>query len=468
MGQPDPAQPGPPPHSARPQDRFFNGIRGIGLRRSQHRVLAGVSAGIAERTGIDVTVVRVLTVVLAIFGGLGVLAYGLAWLFLPEPDGRIHAEQVLRGDVSAGAVGAIITSVLSLGSFGGFWNNGPMSIGWHDGGGALGVLWGLSGTALFVGAIAFVIYLVTRGRGATPPPPGAGFSSTPYAGGPAAPYAGGPAAPYGGGYSGETPGAANFGGGGSATMTAPPAASAPAPAPARPVTPRRPTFGGFGALAVGGLALVGAATTALVMSNGSYEASTAVMAWAVALAVLALALVVGGLLGRRAGLVGLFAVIAVIGTLTATIVPKMNHLQGVGERTWRPPSVATAAGGYGLAVGDATLDLSELDHLTLSSADPVHVPASVGIGQLVIQVPTDVTVEIRSSVGAGDVSQVSGFDLRPLSNDNSRLFAGNDHLDNGELSGLGVHRDTIVGGGPVQLYVDAKVGFGQIQIEQVP
>src|SRR3954468_10970283 len=92
-GPPDqPSQPNQPAPGARPQDRFFDGIRGIGLRRSQHRVIGGVSAGIAERTGIDVTVVRVLTVVLAIFGGIGVLAYGLAWLFLPEPDGRIHAE----------------------------------------------------------------------------------------------------------------------------------------------------------------------------------------------------------------------------------------------------------------------------------------------------------------------------------------------------------------------------------------
>src|SRR4051812_21448123 len=130
---PPPQQAHPADPGQRPQDRFFDGIRGIGLRRSQHRVVGGVSAGIAERTGIDVTVVRVVTLVLAIFGGLGILAYGLAWLFLPEPDGRIHAEQVLRGDVSAGSVGAIITSVLSLGSVGGVWNHGPFSVGWHSG-----------------------------------------------------------------------------------------------------------------------------------------------------------------------------------------------------------------------------------------------------------------------------------------------------------------------------------------------
>src|SRR3954469_22650213 len=76
-GQPQPPQ--PPQQGSRPQDRFFNGIRGIGLHRPQHRVVGGVCGAIAQRTGIDVTVVRVLTVVLAVFGGLGILAYGLGW-----------------------------------------------------------------------------------------------------------------------------------------------------------------------------------------------------------------------------------------------------------------------------------------------------------------------------------------------------------------------------------------------------
>ncbi len=133
--------------------------------------------------------------VLAIFGGLGILAYGLAWLFLPEPDGRIHAEQVLRGDVSAGAVGAIITSVLSLGSVGGVWNHGPFSVGWH-GGGLWGLFWGLSGTALFLGAVAFVIYLVARGRSSAPGGPDRGRlgpvrrTHRRRTAGPTAPYAG--------------------------------------------------------------------------------------------------------------------------------------------------------------------------------------------------------------------------------------------------------------------------------------
>ena len=189
-----------------------------------------------------------------------------------------------------------------------------------------------------------------------------------------------------------------------------------------------------------GLAVVGAAVTGLVMSNGDYAASTAVMAWAVALVVIALSLVAGGLAGRRAGIVGLFAVVALAGTLLATVVPKLNHLQGVGDRTWRPATVARATDGFGLGVGGATLDLSAIEPAGLSTADPAHVSASVGIGQLTVQVPAGVAVEVRSSVGAGDIARVSGFGPAALPDaGSSGVFVGNGQ-DTGHRSGLGVHR----------------------------
>jgi hypothetical protein len=204
------------------------------------------------------------------------------------------------------------------------------------------------------------------------------------------------------------------------------------------------------------------------MSNGSYEAGTAVMAWAVALAILGGALVVGGVAGRRAGIIGLFAVVAVIGTLVATVVPKLNHLQGAGDRTWRPATVSTATDGYGLGVGDATLDLTGLAPGELNASNPADISVSVGIGQLTIQVPTGTAVEVRSSIGAGDIQRVSGFDQGPLLNDNnSGVFVGDSHGDGG-LSGVGVHRTVLTGTGPAELIVEAKVGLGEIQVEEVP
>lgn len=58
------------------------------VRRRDNRILAGVCAGLADYAGMDVNLVRVLTVVVGLFtGGLGVLAYVAAWLIIPE-EGR--------------------------------------------------------------------------------------------------------------------------------------------------------------------------------------------------------------------------------------------------------------------------------------------------------------------------------------------------------------------------------------------
>ncbi len=54
------------------------------LRRDRrHGVLAGVCAGIGSRLGVDPVIVRIGFGVAALSGGLGVLAYGLAWAVLP-------------------------------------------------------------------------------------------------------------------------------------------------------------------------------------------------------------------------------------------------------------------------------------------------------------------------------------------------------------------------------------------------
>ena len=47
--------------------------------------IAGVCGGIAEYFNIDPTLVRVITVVLVLFFGGGLLAYLLAWIIMPKP-----------------------------------------------------------------------------------------------------------------------------------------------------------------------------------------------------------------------------------------------------------------------------------------------------------------------------------------------------------------------------------------------
>ena len=55
------------------------------VRRSDDRMVAGVCSGVADYFGVDVTLVRLVTVVGAIFGfGSLILAYVVAWALLPE------------------------------------------------------------------------------------------------------------------------------------------------------------------------------------------------------------------------------------------------------------------------------------------------------------------------------------------------------------------------------------------------
>jgi phage shock protein PspC (stress-responsive transcriptional regulator) len=58
------------------------------LRRSRNRMIAGVCAGIAEWLGWDVTLVRVLYVVVSLLSIAfpGTLVYIILWIVMPGPD----------------------------------------------------------------------------------------------------------------------------------------------------------------------------------------------------------------------------------------------------------------------------------------------------------------------------------------------------------------------------------------------
>lgn len=58
-------------------------INGL-VRPVRERLLSGVCAGIAKYYKIDVNIVRIVTVVLAISGGVGIIAYAIAWLMMPS------------------------------------------------------------------------------------------------------------------------------------------------------------------------------------------------------------------------------------------------------------------------------------------------------------------------------------------------------------------------------------------------
>ena len=53
-------------------------------RPRNERMIAGVCAGIGNYMNIDPTLVRLAVLLLAVWGGGGILAYFIAWIVIPE------------------------------------------------------------------------------------------------------------------------------------------------------------------------------------------------------------------------------------------------------------------------------------------------------------------------------------------------------------------------------------------------
>ncbi len=68
----------------------FSNLSGKTLRRSRNqRMLSGVSGGLAEYFNIDATLVRLGIVGLTLItGGGALLGYVVAWIVMPEADGK--------------------------------------------------------------------------------------------------------------------------------------------------------------------------------------------------------------------------------------------------------------------------------------------------------------------------------------------------------------------------------------------
>lgn len=115
-----------------PRNRFFESMRGSGWYRAQPRVIGGVCSGISAHQGWDLSLVRVLMVVSAFFMPLVILAYGLAWLLLPEAeDGRIHVEETIEGRFDIAVIGGALMILAALSSmFSDVGVFGIMGIGW--------------------------------------------------------------------------------------------------------------------------------------------------------------------------------------------------------------------------------------------------------------------------------------------------------------------------------------------------
>lgn len=125
------------------------------------------------------------------------------------------------------------------------------------------------------------------------------------------------------------------------------------------------------------------------------------MVLSIALMVIGAVLVAGSRWSGWGGLIGIGVVLTLI--LTGMSVVDVRFAGGVGDRTERPVTVSQIQARYDLGMGTQTIDLRDVSF----APGVMNVQAGVGIGTLVVQVPSDVSVQVHFKVGAGD-AQILG------------------------------------------------------------
>lgn len=325
----------PPPPSTPPMPRQE-------LRRTtgDDDVFGGVAGGVARWLGIDPILVRVAVVLLAVFGGTGVVIYAAGWLFIPE-DGSADSigERFFRNSNWFVIAIVVFFGVAVVGPMliWGLWGDGP----------------GFGGVVLLFLVIAAVVALTRRG------------------------------AP--------------------STVTAPTVATETLalPQPPRPPKPPKPPKerSVLGRLTIGSALLV--AGTLVALDVGTSLSIGPVTVVAALLAVVAIGLLVGAFIGRSRGLIVL-GVILVLVLIPLGALPdgvRWNAGEGTGVRVYRITSPEQLATEYQLGAGKIKLDLR---HVELSG--PTSIDISVGVGALVVLLPDDVPVTANADVAVGVIN----------------------------------------------------------------
>lgn len=389
------------------------------LRRSQSdKVIAGVAGGFARWLGIDPVIVRVVLVVLAVFGGSGLLLYAIGWLFIPvEGSSSSTADAFFEKSRQPGStariwlivIGVIVGVIVFLNL-----------VGYAFGG------WGGGSVLLLLAVGGLVLYLVNRPPSGTATyvtaPPGTtgeagsdlSAATTPTAAVPPTAYA------YGG--SGQYPGYV-----------------APTPAPLPPQPPRPRSYLGLVTLSI---AVIATGILASLEATGVIDPAPVVIP-GVALAILGIGILIGAWFGRARWLLW-FAIPTLLVTILASFVPanlgaalRDGVPNGIGERSWTPTTIAEATVPRELGIGSATLDLTDL--VIPDGTTTIPVEASVGVGELIVTVPDDVQVIVDASLGLGEL-RIDGV---PRDSSPDPSFAGT--LPGGPLDGpvidLTVHTD---------------------------
>lgn len=339
------------------------------VRPADDRVIAGVSSGLARYFDMNPLIYRVAFAALILFGGAGLVLYAAAWLVIPDE----RREESLVGEAIRDHRSrpwlVIGVGLVSLGLLLGIAESGF----WPD----AGDVWL---AALAVG-LAIVWWQVREEQ------PGVWEPREPSPGG-------------------ATPTGDAAEAGDTTTMEARPG-GAPPPSRRRRFPIFLPTLG-----------IVIAAVGVL----GILELTDVVdVDWTLALAggvvLIGLAVAVGAFFGATGALAALGVALAALMIVAVTLdLP----LRGpIGEVTERPATASELEREYEVSIGRLELDLRDVD----LPRGATRVDASVGVGELVVQVPSDTRVVVNAEVGAGGShvfgQQEDGWDVSQ-----TRVFEG--------------------------------------------
>jgi phage shock protein PspC (stress-responsive transcriptional regulator) len=381
------------------------------VRRTDDKVIAGVCSGIAHYFGIDPVVVRVIVVVMTIFGGSGLLAYGVAWLMLPANDGTKAIIDV-GGDDSRRITVVVLAAVVLILVFTGGWGD-PGRNGDH---------------LLPIALIGGGAYLLLRNRDQDDRDEPNESSSTP----PAPPA---PTAPW---TSDEVRAGATLA---DATALQPEPAATEAESwyvddtPRPPATPRPRSWL---TSAVLGVLLLGLGTLwMLSASHTIHPAAEDVIA--TCLIVVGAGLVLGAWFGRGRALIALGLALTLALTLVAAIDVPLEG--GAGDRLYRPVSVAQVPDAYRLAAGELVIDLTDLPR----SERAIDIEATVVAGSLRVHVPADASIDVDAHVSAGQIGRPNGPSDDGLDVDQHYVDQGGSRIGQ-------------------RLHLDLRVGFGEVVV----
>ncbi|MGW2350505.1 PspC domain-containing protein [Actinacidiphila glaucinigra] len=397
-------------------------------RCRERKVIAGVCEGAGRYFDIDPVVFRIVLGVLALTGGLGLVAYGLAWLLVPlEGETESEAHRLLSGRVEGTALTAVLVALVGCGLF----------LSMLGSGGNLAFSLGL--LAAFAGAVYWSVHRRQASEAPaqpvapppTQPPPqpatAAWWKETAVEDAPPVP---GP-----GGY-----------------LWGPDDSPSDVERDRREWRDRRRAVRREGAwLGVLVFFLAAAAGAGGLAASWSSEplATSVQIGLGSALAVFGLGFLVSTWWGRLGGGTVFLVLLTAALLVGSTTLPRSVGTDWK-QRTWTPATLSAVQDAYELGTGRATLDLSKLQ----PGGRTVATRAQIGAGQLVVRIPDDLTLRMHVQVGVGDVQ-----------------LPGEKEKDIDVQPGL----DRKVTLGPVDgrksegtVELDVEVGVGQVKVVQFP